>query len=67
VVDDIDIIPPKNTNVLYDKMKEWASNPQILKAMGARARLLVEQRFDRTVVWKNALNEYLRLVDSYKN
>lgn len=62
-----DIIPPKNTNVLYDKMKEWASNPQKLKAMGTRARLLVEQRFDRTVVWKNALNEYLRLVDSYKN
>ena len=61
-----DVVPPKNTNVLYEKMKEWANNPQKLKSMGSQARLLVEQRFDRAFVWKNALDEYLRLVYSCK-
>ncbi len=62
-----DVVPSKNANILYEKMKEWVSNPLKLKSMGCQARLLVEQRYDRNVVWKNALNEYLRLVDSYNN
>ena len=57
-----DIIPAKDAEALYSKMKEWVENPEKVKMMSAKSRELVKTRFDRKVVWKNALDEYQRLV-----
>lgn len=58
-----DIIPAKDEEALYSKMKEWIDAPEAVKVMSVKSRELVKTRFDRKVVWKNALNEYLRLMD----
>lgn len=60
-----DIIPAKDAEALYSKMKEWVTDPEKLKKMSAKSRELVKTRFDRKVVWKNALKEYLRLIDEH--
>ena len=57
-----DIIPAKDEEALYSKMKEWVEDPDKVSEMAAKARELVVARFDRRVVWKNALDEYQRLV-----
>lgn len=58
-----DLIPPRDTDVLYSKMKEWVDHPQIVREMSSNARFIVKQRFDQEIVWRNTLKEYLRLVD----
>lgn len=58
-----EIVPSKDEDSLFEKMKEWIDNPQLVKNMSNEARLLVEQRYDRKDVWKNALDVYLKLVE----
>lgn len=58
-----ELIPARNTDALYAKMKEWVDARQKVVDMSAKCRRLVEQRFDRRMVWKNALEEYQRLLN----
>ena len=57
-----EIIPVKDEEALYMKMKAWVEAPEKVKMMSTKSRALVMTRFDRKVVWKKALDEYLRLV-----
>ncbi len=57
-----EIIPVRDEEALYAKMKAWVEDPDKVSEMAAKARELVVARFDRRVVWKNALDEYQRLV-----
>ena len=59
-----ELIPPRDTEILYSKMKEWVDHPQMVKGMSSNARFFVKQRFDKEVVWENTLKEYLRLVEA---
>lgn len=62
-----EIIPVKDEKALYAKMKAWVKAPDKVSEMAAKARELVVARFDRRVVWKNALDEYQRLVTKDDN
>lgn len=56
-----EIIPPRDENALYEKMKEWVNHTKKPAAMARNARHLVETRFEQKVVWEALLEEYKRL------
>ena len=53
-----EIIPPRDENALYEKMKEWVEHPEKVAAMAANARGLVESRYEQQMVWRAVLEEY---------
>lgn len=57
-----EIIPPKDRNALYNKMREWVNNRNKIVQMSHNARELVASRFERTLVWRNYLEEYRKLL-----
>ena len=57
-----ELIPQKNSMALYDKMKEWSEDPVKVKQMSHLSRGTVVERFNRSLVWKNYLDEYMKLV-----
>ena len=57
-----EIIPPKDRDALYNKMREWVNNRNKIVQMSHNARKLVASRFERTLVWRNYLEEYKRLL-----
>ena len=58
-----EIIPVRNENALYQKMKEWVNQPEKIAYMAEKARKLVENRFEQRVVWNALLEEYKRLLN----
>jgi glycosyltransferase involved in cell wall biosynthesis len=62
-----EIIPPRDENALYEKMKEWVEQPEKLAAMASKARGMVESRFEQSMVWNALLLEYKRLLDRAGN
>lgn len=57
-----EIIPPRDENALYNKMKEWVENPEKVSKMAANARHLIESRYEQKMVWIALLDEYNRLL-----
>lgn len=58
-----EIIPPKDENALYEKMKEWLEQPEKASAMASNARSLVESRYEQQMVWNAVLEEYDKLLN----
>lgn len=58
-----EIIPPRDENALYNKMKEWVEQPEKVVAMAGNARKLVETRYEQKIVWKAVLEEYDKLLN----
>ena len=56
-----EIIPPKDEQALYQKMKEWVEQPEKVAAMAGNARRLVESRYEQKMVWNALLEEYRML------
>lgn len=46
-----EIIPPRDENALYEKMKDWVVHKDKLAYMSSHARSFVENRFDKKTVW----------------
>lgn len=59
-----EIIPPRDENALYEKMKDWVVHKDKLAYMSSHARSFVENRFDKKTVWLKLLDEYNRLLTS---
>lgn len=57
------IIPPRDEDALYESMKYFVENPDKVKAMAARARPLVQSRYERKTVWNALLKEYNLLLE----
>lgn len=53
-----EIIPPRNEDALFVKMKEWVEHPERLETMASKARCMVETRFEQSVIWGAWLDEY---------
>ena len=56
-----EIIPPRDENALYNKMKEWVEQPEKVASMAAKSRELVAGRYEQKLVWEALLEEYKRL------
>lgn len=55
------LIPAKDESALYEKMKEWVDNPDLVSEMSQKCRSIIASKYDRNQVWKNYLEEYNRL------
>lgn len=51
------IIPPRDSESLFNRMREFAMNPKKTSSMGCSARPLVASRYEQTYV-RNCLKEY---------
>lgn len=52
------IIPRKDVNALYEKMKYYLENLDEVKRMGANSRELIVSRYQRKDIWDALLKEY---------
>ena len=57
-----EIIPPRDENALYEKMKEWVEQPEKVTSMASNARRLVETRYEQQMIWRALLDEYQKLL-----
>jgi glycosyltransferase involved in cell wall biosynthesis len=55
------IIPPKNQQSLFEAMKYFAENKELVAGMAANARPLIESRFEQRMIWEAILKEYAGL------
>lgn len=55
------IIPPKNSNELFNAMTYFTSHPKEIKEMAKNARPMIISRFKQEDVWKALLNMYQSL------
>ena len=58
-----EIIPPRDENALYNKMREWVEQPEKVASMAAKSRELVAGRYEQKLVWEALLEEYKRFED----
>lgn len=63
IINDINgvIIPPKNTDALFNAMLSFIENPDKVKSMATKSRTLIENRYEQQKVWKSLLEEYQKL------
>jgi len=52
------IVPRKDTDALYNKMKDYCENRDMMKEMGNNARDLIASRYKRQNLWDAMLKEY---------
>lgn len=60
------IIPPQDTEKLYDAMQFFLDNKEDVKRMVDNSRELITSRYEQRLVWEAILEEYRRLEKSYK-
>lgn len=53
-----ELVPPRDADALYRKMKEWAAHPDEVRVMAAKARGMVASRFEQKDVWRELRRVY---------
>ncbi len=56
-----ELVPAKDEEALYERMKDWVEHPDRVAYMASNARRLVEERFEQKKVWKALLEVYQNL------
>lgn len=60
------LIPVKSAQSIKDSIENLVKNPDLRKRMGAKARQIVELKFQRELVWQAIKNEYDNLLSEIK-
>lgn len=55
------IVEPRNEDALYEEMKKWLENPDLISEMAGKARKLVEDRYECHKVWNLYFDTYKSL------
>ena len=55
------IVEPRDEEALYEEMKRWLENPDIVSEMAGKARKLVEDRYECHKVWNLYFDTYKSL------
>jgi len=58
------IIPSKNKELLFNKMKVLLNDAVLLNNLSANSRELIKNRFERDFIWKSILDEYKILLEN---
>ncbi|MBD5355803.1 MAG: glycosyltransferase family 4 protein [Bacteroides sp.] len=61
------IIPPKNSDALYQAMKDFITFPDKIKELGRNARPLITQRYERSFVHKCLKDYYKKILNHSQN
>lgn len=57
------IIPPKDEKALYDAMKLFVTDKDMVLTMASKARKMIQDRYEQSMVWRAILKEYQSLLD----
>ena len=60
------IIPPKDTQALYNSIKQLSTKPSLFANLKANSREMITSRYERQQVWDALLFEYQRLLGKDK-
>ena len=60
------IIPPKDTQALYNSIKQLSTQPSLFANLKANSREMITSRYERQQVWDALLFEYQRLLGKDK-
>ena len=52
------IVPPKNIELLQERMEWCMNNREVSEAMGLRSRAVMVEKYERSYVWGEILREY---------
>jgi glycosyltransferase involved in cell wall biosynthesis len=61
------IIPPRNSDRLFEEMKWFYENQDEVKEMSSRARQLIQDRYEQSAVWNALLNVYQKMESDENN
>ncbi|KGN76154.1 glycosyl transferase family 1 [Porphyromonas gulae] len=56
------IVPPRNTQALYEAMKKLLEDNSTTAIMAQKARSLIVNRYEQKAVWEAILSEYKKLI-----
>lgn len=56
------IIPPKDENALFEKMRFFLENPNDVQKMASVSREMITSRYEQEVVWNAVLEEYRKML-----
>ncbi len=59
-----ELIPAKDADVLYERMKDWVEHPDKVAYMARNARRLVAERYEQKMVWNALLETYRKLSEN---
>lgn len=57
-----EMIPPRDEDALYNKMKDWVEQPEQISTMASKTRYLIENRYEQTKIWNELLRIYRELL-----
>jgi len=60
------IIPPKNTEALFEAMRKFLTQKELLLKLQKNARLSIQSRFEQKMVWQALLDEYQKQLNQIK-
>lgn len=52
------LIPAKNANILYEKMKYVMTEPNLFGKLKLKSRKLIEGKFNQLYIWNEILKQY---------
>ena len=58
-----ELVEARNTNVLYEKMREWVEHPELVESMSKKCRLFILSRYTEESVRDAYYKEYCRLAE----
>lgn len=56
------LIPPKDENALFEKMKYCIENPDEIKIMAALARKTMRSKYEQNQVWEKVIEKYREII-----
>ncbi|UJF29138.1 glycosyltransferase family 4 protein [Kaistella sp. 97-N-M2] len=56
------LIPPKDENALFEKMKYCIENPEEIKIMAALARKTMRSKYEQNQVWEKVIEKYREII-----
>ncbi len=58
-----ELIPSKDENALYERMKDWGEHPEKVTYMASNCRRLVEERYEQKKIWDALKKTYCELCE----
>jgi glycosyltransferase involved in cell wall biosynthesis len=52
------LVPPKNLDILFEKMKYIMNKPDVFGKLKLKSRKLIEEKFDQSYIWNEILKRY---------
>lgn len=56
-----EIIPVRDEEALFEKMRDWVAHPEEVRGMAQNARRMIAERYEQQLIWNSLLDVYNNL------